>query len=278
MDYKTIIVHLDCGTRRSERLDLAVRVAAQFDARLIGLFALDLYAGLPAAADAGSILVEAELQRREACMVEAQAEFFGKCGTRSVRAEWQFTEDDAAKEVALAACCADLIVIGQTDPDTRAEDGVSASFAADVVLTAGKPVLVVPSAGHFEGIGKRTLVAWNAAPEAERALTDALPVLERSQAVEVVSFDEGGDHLDPDENARLAVHTYLKDHGVNANVTRYLAEDLSPGECILSQAFDDHVDCIVMGAYGHSREKETLLGGATRTVMNSMTVPVIMSH
>lgn len=278
MSYKTIIVHLDCGKRRSERLDLAVRVAAQFDARLIGLFALDLYAGLLAAADAGSILVEAELQRREACMGEAQAEFLGQCATRSVRPEWQFTEDDAAKEVALAACCADLIVIGQTNPDTRAEDGISASFAADVVLSAGKPVLVVPYAGHFEGIGKRTLVAWNAAPEAERALTDALPVLERSQAVEVVSFDEGGDHADPDDNARLAVHTYLKDHGVNANVTRYFADDLSPGECILSQAFDEHADCIVMGAYGQSRAKEPLLGGATRTVMNSMTVPVIMSH
>jgi nucleotide-binding universal stress UspA family protein len=278
MSYETIVVHLDCGKCRSERLDLAVRVAAEFDARLIGLFALDLYAGLPAAADAGSILVEAELQRREACMSEAQAEFLGKCATRSVKAQWQFTEDDAAKEVALAARCADLVVIGQTDPTTRAEDGVCASFAADVVLTAGKPVLIVPYAGHFEGIGKRTLVAWNAAPEAKRALMDALPVLERSQAVEVVSFEEGGDHLDPDENDRLAVHAYLQGHGVNATVRRYFAEDFPPGELILSQALDDHADCIVMGAYGQPREKGTMLGGATRTVMNFMTVPVIMSH
>jgi len=278
MSYKTIVVHLDCGKCRSERLDLAVRVAAEFDARLIGLFALDLYAGLPAAADAGSILVEAELQRREACMTEAQAEFFGKCATRSVNAEWQFTEDDAAKEVALAARCADLVVIGQTDPATRADDGICASFAADVVLTAGKPVLVVPYAGHFEGIGKRTLVAWNAAPEAKRALVDALPVLERSQAVEVVSFEEGGDHLNPDENDCRAVQTYLQDHGVNVTIARYFAEDLSPGELILCQAFDDHADCIVMGAFGQAREKEVMLGSATRTVMNFMTVPVIMSH
>jgi len=277
MSYKTIVVHLDCGKCRGERLDLAVRVAAEFDARLIGLFALDLYAGLPAAADAGSILVEAELQRREACMAEVQAEFLGKCATRSVKAEWQFSEDDAAKEVALAACCADLVVIGQTDPATRADDGVCASFAADVVLTAGKPVLVVPYNGHFEGIGKRTLVAWNAAPEAKRALVDALPVLERSQAVEVVSFEEG-DHLNPDENDCQAVQTYLQDHGVNVTISRYFAEDLPPGELILSQALDDHADCIVMGAFGQSRENGSMLGGATRTVMNYMTVPVIMSH
>ena len=278
MSYQTIVVHLDCGKCRSERLDLAVRVAAEFDARLVGLFALDLYAGMPAAADAGSILVEAELQRREACLSEAQAEFMEKCAALSVNAEWQFSEDDAAKEVALAACCADLVIIGQTHPATRANDGVSASFAADVVLTAGKPVLIVPHTGHFDGIGKRTLVAWNAAPESRRAMMDALPVLERSEAVEVVSFEEGGDHLDPDENDRLAVHAYLHDHGVNATVTRHSSEDFPPGELILSQALDDHADCIVMGANGEPREKGAMLGSATRTVMNFMTVPVIMSH
>ena len=278
MSYETIVVHLDCGKCRSERLDFAVRVAAEFDARLVGLFALDLYAGLPAAADAGSILVEVELQRREACLSETQVEFLDKCASRSVSAEWQFSEDDAAKAVALAACCADLVIIGQTDPATRADDGVSASFVTDVVLTAGKPVLIVPYTGHFEGIGKRTLVAWNAAPESRRAMIDALPVLERSQAVEVVSFEEGGDHLDPDENDRLAVHAYLQDHGVNATVVCHSAEDFPPGELILSQALDDHADCIVMGAYGETRDKGASLGSATRTVMKFMTVPVIMSH
>src|SRR6185436_20514099 len=74
MSYKTIVVHLDCGSRRGERLDLAVRFAEEFDSHLIGLFALDLYVGMPMAADAGSILVEAELQRREACMSEAESE------------------------------------------------------------------------------------------------------------------------------------------------------------------------------------------------------------
>ena len=278
MSYQTIVVHLDCGKCRSDRLDLAARIAAEFDARLIGLFALDLYSGLPAAADAGSILVEAELKRREACMSVAQTEFFEKCVSLSVNAEWQTSEDDAAQEVALAACCADLVIIGQTHPATYADDGVSASFAADVVLTAGKPVLIVPYTGHFEGIGKRTLVAWNAAPESRRAMMNALPLLERSQAVEVVSFEEGRGHLDPDENDRLAVHAYLHDHGVNATVTRHSAEDFPPGELILSQALDDHADCIVMGAYGEPRDKGALLGSATRTVMKFMTVPVIMSH
>jgi nucleotide-binding universal stress UspA family protein len=278
MAYKTIIVHLDCSERRSERLDLALRFAEEFDAHLIGMFALDLYVGLPTAADAGSILVESELQRREACMSEAQSEFFIKSARRAAKVEWRFSDDDAAKEMALAARSADLVVIGQTDPNTCADDGVSATFAADVVLTAGKPVLIVPYVGHFEGLGRRTMVAWNAAREAGRALTDALPVLERSGMVAVVSFEEGGAHLDANEKAREAVKIYLRDHGVNATVTRYAGDDLSPGELILSHAHDDSADCIVMGAYGHSRLNDTLLGGATKTVMQFMTVPVIMSH
>ena len=277
MSYKTIIVHLDCSKRRAERLDLALRFAEEFDAHLIGLFALDLYVGLPMAADAGALLVEAELDRRDACMNEAKDEFFSKSARRSARVEWRATEEDAANEVAAAARSADLIVIGQTDPDNYVEDGVSASFAADVVLKAGKPVLIVPYAGHFEGVGKRTMVAWNAAREAGRALTDALPVLERSGAVDVVSFEEG-DHPEVDEEVRAAVKTYLQDHGVNATISNYVSEELSPGELILSRAFDDEADCIVMGAFGHSPMKESLLGGATRTVLKSMTVPVIMSH
>jgi nucleotide-binding universal stress UspA family protein len=173
---------------------------------------------------------------------------------------------------------ADLIVIGQTDPATYTEDGISASFAANVVLTAGKPVLLVPSAGHFEAVGRHALVAWNAAREAARALTDSLPVLERSAVVDVVSFAENTQPDDPEATARAAVKTYLQDHGINATVRRYAAEHLSPGELILSHAFQDAVDCIVMGAHGYTRPNEKLLGNATGTVMRATTIPVLLSR
>src|SRR3954465_2161495 len=227
MSYKTIVVHLDCGVRRSERLDLALRFAEEFDAHLMGLFALDLYAGTPRAADAGSILVESELQRREACMREAQEEFFIRCARRAAKAEWRFADEDAVAEMAIAACSADLVVIGQTHPETCADDGVRASFASDVVMTAGKPGLIVPYAGHFEGSGKRTMVAWNTGPEAGRALADSLPVLERSGSVDVVSFEGDGAQRPAHEQACSAVKTYLEDHGVNATMRRYVGEDLT---------------------------------------------------
>jgi nucleotide-binding universal stress UspA family protein len=278
MSYRSIVVHLDCGKRRSERLDIAVRFAEEFDANLVGLFALDLYAGMPPVADAGSILVEAELKRREVCLGEALDEFTRKTARRATKVQWLSSDEDAAREIALAARFADLIVIGQTDPDTFTEDGISASFAANVVFTAGKPVLLVPSAGHFEAVGRHALVAWNAAREAGRALTDSLPVLERSAVVDVVSFAESTQPDDPDATARAAVKTYLQDHGINATVRRYPAELLSPGELILSHAFQDAVDCIVMGAHGHTRQNEKMLGNATGTVMRATTIPVLLSR
>jgi len=277
MSYKTIVVHLDCGSRRSERLDLALHFAKQFDARLIGLFALDLYVGMPRTADAGCILVESELQRREACMREAEEEFFIRCARYSAKAEWRFADEDAVAEFVFAASSADLIVIGQTHPETCAEDGVRASFASEVVLTAGKPVLIVPYAGHFEGIGKRTMVAWNTGREAGLALADSLPVLERSAFVDVVSFEDGGVELSTDEEARSAVKTYLQDHGVNATIRRCVGENCTAGELILAHACDENADCIVMGAYGKSRMDDPE-DGVTRTVMKFMAVPVIMSH
>ena len=278
MSYRTIVVHLDCGKQRSERLDVALRFAEEFDAQLIGLFALDLYAGMPPAADAGSILVEAELQRREACLGEALAEFTRKTARRAAKARWLSSEEDAAREVAFAARFADLIVIGQTDPGTFTDDGISANFAADVVLTAGKPVLLVPSAGHFEAVGRHPLVAWNAAREADRALQGSLPVLERSAAVDVVSFAESTQPDDAQAKAHNAVQAYLKDRGINATIRRYAAEHLSPGDSILSQAFRDAADCIVMGAHGHTRRNEKRLGGVTSTVMKATTIPVLLSR
>jgi nucleotide-binding universal stress UspA family protein len=121
------------------------------------------------------------------------------------------------------------------------------------------------------------LVAWNASPEASRAVSDALPLLARAERVNVVVFAAGpaGDHgEEPGADAAL----YLARHGVKAAVSRYGSPGLDIGSQILSRAADMTVDLIVMGAYGHSRIRELVLGGATRTMLESMTAPVLMSR
>jgi nucleotide-binding universal stress UspA family protein len=140
-------------------------------------------------------------------------------------------------------------------------------------------VLIVPFAGHFERVGRRPLVAWKPAREAALAVTEAIPVLQRSDSVDVVSFER---ERPVDETAseieRRAMTSYLGRHGVKASVRKDVGPDRDAGRLILLRAADNGADSIVMGAYGHSRLRERVLGGATEKVLQSMKVPVLMSH
>jgi nucleotide-binding universal stress UspA family protein len=278
MSYKTIVVHLDCSKRRSERLDLAVALAQEFDAALVGHFAIDVMQTAMVPEDAPELYI-AERRRREKCAEDAAYEFDSKTTERKLKAEWRSTASDAVGAVCSSARYADLVIVGQIDPATWEADGVPRGFAGEVVLDAGKPVLIVPYLGHFSQVGKKPLVAWNAAREAALAVFESLPVLQRADSVDVVSFERRrSEERQPDEFEREAMSRYLGRHGVKASIRKDFAPDVNVGDLILSRAADAGADAIVMGAYGHSRLRERVLGGATKTVLESMTVPVMMSH
>lgn len=272
MTYKTILVHLDEKPRRAERLQLAAALAAKFDAHLVGLFALGA-ARIPsyALAEAGPIIRDIEERRRGEAARAAQAQFRDAERRGNGKSEWRASDDDAAAAVRLSARYADLVVMGQPQPGEGGERAV----VEDVILAAGRPVLMVPYAGHFADAGRRVLIAWNAGREAARAVTDALPFLSRAESVEVVAFGSDGDHGQV-PGADLAL--FLARHGVRASAARQSAPGVDVGNQILSRAADSSADLIVMGAYGHSRVREMALGGATRSVLDAMTVPVLMAH
>jgi nucleotide-binding universal stress UspA family protein len=147
-----------------------------------------------------------------------------------------------------------------------------------VALASGRPVLIVPYAGHFDNVGRRVLIAWNATREAARAVSDAMPLLTSAELVTVLTIDprEGPHGHGELPGADIALH--LARHGVKAQIERTVSAGMPVGEVLLSRVADLGADLIVMGAYGHSRAREVLLGGATRSVLRSMTVPVLMSH
>ena len=139
-------------------------------------------------------------------------------------------------------------------------------------------MLVIPYAGEFEGIGANVLVAWNASRESTRAVTDALPLLARAKSVAVLVVDPeeaGGKHGDS-PGADIALH--LARHGVNAKAYPTPSGGVEVGDVILSRASDIGADLIVMGAWGRSRARELVMGGATRSLLERMTVPVLLSH
>src|SRR5687768_15203790 len=127
MTYTTIVVHLDCGARRTERLDLALEIAEEFDAHPIALFALDSIVA-PATPEAAPVILETERRRRDACAIQARVEFQQRSSRRAGKAEWRSTEGDAIGAVCFNAHHADLVIIGQPDPETYESDGLPAGF------------------------------------------------------------------------------------------------------------------------------------------------------
>jgi nucleotide-binding universal stress UspA family protein len=147
-----------------------------------------------------------------------------------------------------------------------------------VALLTGRPIFVVPYTGTFTNIGRKVLVGWDASREATRAVHDAMPLLAGASSVTVITIDakETEDGHGEIPGADIALH--LARHGVSANVERTVSADVGIGNTLLSRANDLEADLLVMGAYGHSRVHELLLGGATRTVLAGMTLPVLMAH
>jgi len=276
MTYKTILVHVDSGRRCPARIQLAAELAVRFDAHLAGLYALTAgYGPASPMIVSRAEIVEGQRQRAAKQAGEVQA-MFGDAVQKGglTRAEWRVSSDDAIAAMALHARYADLVVIGQPEPE--GDSGVDAAFAHRAVLAGGRPVLVVPYIGPAATLGKRVLLAWNATREATRAMTDALPLLQSADEVAVVMVrPRGASH---GEVPGADVGVYLARHGVRVKVDSIEAPEVDAGNLLLSQAADLSSDLIVMGAYGHSRFGELVLGGATRTIVESMTVPVVMSH
>jgi nucleotide-binding universal stress UspA family protein len=276
MPYKTLLVHVDNGKRAPLRVDIACQLAKQSDAHLIGLHALTVVK-LPSYALAEGGVQVRELHERMLRESAAAAEQVFKKGVQTAglaKSEWRMSRRDAAESVPVHGRYADLLIIGQ--PSETDGSGVEPDFAERLLLAAGRPVLLIPYAGDFPAVGKRVLVAWNAGREATRAITDAIPILREAQQVDVIAFNpKDAPH---GEVPGADIGLYLARHGIKVTVSQQSAEDVDVGNQLLSRAADLDVDLIVMGAYGQPRMKELVLGGATRTVLKSMTVPVLMSH
>jgi nucleotide-binding universal stress UspA family protein len=276
--YKTIVVHLDLSPRRSERLALACRLADAYEAHLIGQYALDPI-HIPSApeAEASAVIIAVQTKQREEARAKAEQEFRAATALRARgSSEWRASEFDAAGTVTLAARCADLVILGQEEGGV--DTGLYAGFPEQVVLAAGKPVLMVPYAGHFGEVGPHPLVAWNAGREAARAISDALPVLERAKKVDVVTSYKRREELERDAARRKDLARDLERHGVTPYLSTHVGKDIDVASLILARAIDASADHIVMGAYGHSRLRESVLGGTTAEILRTMTVPVLMSH
>lgn len=284
MSIHTILVHVDHGAHSGERTRIACALARRHNAHLIGAatsgLSRFLYASLPSEQNDPTLALHLQMLREQAN--GALDAFLRQCRHEAPPShEARLIDDEAGAGLALHARAADLVVMSQAETGHAS----SADLAAHVVLHAGRPVLIVPRAGHSASLADHALVAWDASREAARALQLALPLLQRANQVSVALIDTvppGRDSLD----ARVVDPVvYLKRHGIDAALVQHTIDGQhrafqrnAIGEALLSLVADRSADLLVMGGYGHSRMRETILGGVTRSVLESMTVPVLMAH
>ncbi len=279
MPYKTILVHLDESKHAQERVKIAANLAIDDNAHLIGASMI----GISTLAYQQENIIERDpnlakhvefLRERASHAVSEFESIAKKMGVLSF--EGRVVDGESSEGVCLQARYCDLVIVGQADPDEPAPSAPP-DFAQHVVMHSGRPVMIVPCKGEFSATGKNVLISWDASRGATRAITDAIPLLQNADVVQVVVFNP---------EARLAAHgeepgadlaLYLARHGVNVEIHQKNAgKDV--GNALLSLATELSSDLIVMGGYGHSRFRQMLLGGVTRSVLVGMTIPVMMSH
>lgn len=279
MSFKTILVHADDNPHCKQRLDVAIRFALDFGAKLVGIYLVPTAELTPFVA----ALLPADVvarRLRETGEAQARAETLFRQATAAAgltAIDWRAPSGKPVIAAVAHARCADLAVIGQPDPD-QPDFVFVEELAQTVALSAGRPTLIMPYVAPVTSLGQSVLVAWDGGREASRAVGDALPILTRARHVTVmVIHPETEDRIaDAPAIARLA--DYLHSHGIDARVNHSNVTDISIGEWLLSRTADLGIDLIVMGAYAHTRLRELILGGVTRTMLRSMTVPVLMSH
>jgi len=274
----SLLVHVDSTPRAEARLRIARRLAEAHGASLTAFYAaapvvteMDLEVEVAAGATALTLLREVDDVRRRAALstvdrVRAEA---------GAKASIAWEESDLADPIDATmrrALYADLVVLGQHEPSTPTQ-GVPTDFVESVIVGSGTPALVLPYIETGAAPGTCVLVAWNETPSCAHALSAAWPLVRSARRVHVVGWGraaEGG--------ALDRAGEFLRQHGVSAEVHRPRPADADVGERMLSLAAELSADLMVMGCYGHSRALELVLGGATRTFLRSMTLPVLMAH
>jgi len=278
MSYKTLLVHLDTSERAQTRVDIALRLARAFDAHVTGMFATFVLDPRSFYLTAGaSEYLALQRQTRDEQRGAIERLFRAELTRAGVEGEWIAPDEYADEAVIHASRGADLVIAGQTDPEAP-EASVGSRFPEDLVMMSGRPVLIVPYAGRCEPPGERVLVAWDGSREAARAVHDALPFLLRAARVSVVRVRTAGAPA-PRRRPGIDIVDALARHGLHVDTAGVVSDaDETVGTALLSYAADAGYDLVVMGAYGHRRWQERILGGVTRTMFESMTVPVLMSH
>ncbi len=274
---KDIVVNLDGQNGKSAAENYVLSAASKLGAHVTGI-AIAIDPTLPPASTAllPVEILEAIRRENEGAAKKALERFAAATTREGISADSRMLRAgfaDAADQFGRIARRFDLAVVDQAEPD---KNTIAAMISESTLFEAGRPVIVVPYIQRSPFKLDRVMVCWDGSRPAARAIGDALPILEWAGSVEVVIVANESRKQDEIEGADIGQH--LARHGLKAEVNRITRDDLDVADALLSHAMDSSADFIVMGAYGHSRLREFVLGGVTRSMLHSMTLPTLMSH
>ncbi len=274
---KDIVVNLTGGAPQEFAADYAISLAKLFDAHIAGIGFIyepvipgSVLGGIP------TDLIEAQRDENTKAAKAATNRFEAAAGQAGLSAEVRILDASVAGAADLFGRIArrfDLAVVGQARP----KEGASEELLIEGALfESGRPVVVVPYVQTRAVTLERVLVCWDGSRPATRAIADALPFLRRAKAIDIVAVS--GERGKGGELAGTNMARHLARHGLEVALKRVAAGNVDVPSAIASHAAETGADFMVMGGYGHSRLREFILGGVTRTILTSSTIPVLMSH
>jgi nucleotide-binding universal stress UspA family protein len=272
MGIKDILVHVDDSQDCNQRLQVAFKIAKMFDSHVNGLYVPD---PVPSKFYGHSISHEIhdafdEIKTRK---IESARELF-----ETESADWRaksmikVSEGNVIKNILEYSAYHDLLVLGQIDSSKPGNN--RRIVLREIPVESSSPTLLVPYIGSQDSVGKNILIAWDGSREAARAVHYALPFLKQADVVNILSVNipQKDNVFENDFGEHLSHHGIVAEHHHISNTT------ISGAECILSWVSDFNADLLVMGIYGHTRLREYVIGGISRTMLESATVPVLFSH
>ena len=276
MSLKSIVVHLDESRTAEQRIDVAVQIARRFRGRLRAIYSTgkaraEVDIGELAPNEVARCMAERAARERALSLLK-RAAAAASLGEVDVDVPAKNPIDDALAVMR----CADVSILSQPDPE-QGGNGFDRRLLENALLGAGGPLLVLPRVRATPEVGRNVVIAWDGGREAARAMRDALPMLASAARTTLLSIRSPQGLEEDVERSQARALGLLAAHGVSAKARR-IDCTIDPAELLLSQLSDVGADLLVMGAYGHARVREIVLGGMTRTTIEKMTVPVFMSH
>jgi nucleotide-binding universal stress UspA family protein len=274
---KDIIVNLSVTTEGSIVAKYAISAAAALQAHLTGVaFIYDPVVPISGAGYIPADVIETQREDNETAAEAAIKSFNAASDQAGISAEPLMTSaslSGAGDQFARMARRFDLAIVGQAQPDISAMEQI---IGENTLFESGRPMIMVPYIQKTAFKTDNVMICWDGSRTAARAVADAIPIIRKGGRVEIVIVARERGKQDEIEGADIGQH--LARHGLKVDVHRISGGNIDVGDALLSHAADSSADLMIMGGYGHSRLREFILGGVTRSIFESMTVPVLLSH